>query len=156
MKKTLSIIIVALCLSLFSKAQLCPEISYSIDKFSGDTTKSSLPVDNVSFTYIRASGGKTYRYMYLRTIGYTANVNKTGVIILLKGGKKIEKPNEKVEVDVNKYGDGYVYSALLSLTKEDIELLKDNDMTDYRLFIYDGSIKAPDKIKKIVECVFFL
>ncbi|MDA0175910.1 hypothetical protein OOZ35_00220 [Mesoflavibacter profundi] len=130
----------------FPEGYFCNKITTKTDKFTGDTTSRSPILDKVSFTKSNDD-----IYLKLTTYGSTANVNKKGVIILLDNGKKIEKPEEKIDVDVDKYG--YRYSAFIRLNNEDIELLSNNEITDYRLYIYDKSISNGNVYKEYLKCL---
>jgi hypothetical protein len=124
--------------ALFSQAQEkntnCSKIKTTIDKFDGDTTHMT-PLTGVLGTIsFMKSKGKIF--MNLDVAGYTLNLGEKGVIILLENGGKIEKPEAKIEAEATT--NGYKYSAFFMLDETDIELLKNNPITDYRLYIYEG------------------
>lgn len=132
----------------------CEEIKIDTDKFTGEIRRTTPPASGVTFTKVVAAG-KTTIYMQINEIGSTLNVGKKGLILLLENGKRIEKPEEKVDAEVNKYGSGYIYSVFTTLTESDIKLLCENVITDNRLYIYDGTINKEDgnKIKEYLKCL---
>jgi len=88
--------------------------------------------------------------MSLTTIGSTPSTGE-GVIILLENGQKITK-NIETSVDVNDNAQ-YEHSAFISLTNTDIELLKQYEMTDARLYIFDMKIKNPEQYLGYINCL---
>lgn len=92
-------------------------------------------------------------YLFLKSMGVSLNAGIKGVTILLSDGAKIEFPEGEVNC---KYRSGrtrpanesqydYDYSAMVRLSKEQIEKLKNNFITDYRLYIYDTEVKQVEK-----------
>jgi len=127
----------------------CNEIEVSTDKFTGETRINS-PMNGVYFVKIKKAT-ESHTYLFLRTPGSTANVNIKGVIILLENGLKIEKPECKIDVEVGQ--SNYLYSCLIELNNKDIQLLTDNKMTDYRLYIYDNTIKNGNTLMEYLKCI---
>lgn len=91
--------------------------------------------------------------MSINELGSTINVGIKGLTLLLENGKKIERPNADIDAKVNKGGSGYLYSAFIELTKEEIDLLINNPITDNRLYIYDGQIKNGAKLSEYLKCL---
>ncbi|EKT4520734.1 hypothetical protein JE950_002392 [Flavobacterium psychrophilum] len=78
-----------------------------------------------------------------------------GVTIILKNGKKINKPNEKVESSY--IGSNFYSKAFISLSKTDIALLKESGISKYKLYISTGDIsKQSDKIKELFNCLLLI
>lgn len=98
-------------------------------------------------------GKETNIYLSINETGSTLNVGKTGLILLLEGGHRIDKPDAKIDAEVNTAGGGYVYKAFVLLTKEDLDLLSKYSITDDRLYIYEGTILKGNKIKEYVKCL---
>ncbi len=135
----------------------CKKLVIKKDKFE-DIERIFTPiVDGVSFVKVIIDK-QPMIYLAIRNNGYTANVSKKGLYILLKNGSKISKPNADIDVEVNKrkYKDSdYIYSAFEILTKGDISMLLENNITDTRLFVYDREvdIESSNIIKEYLKCI---
>lgn len=127
----------------------CRNIEMTADKFTGDTTYVTPAASG--FTFIKKKKEKSeIIYLSKNEPGSTLNVGEKGFILLLENGKRIEKPDAKLDVKTSKYGSGYIYNVFVRLTESDISLLTQNAITDARLYIYDGTVK-PDDGKIIIE-----
>lgn len=116
----------------------CKEIETKNDKFTG-LTKYNSPIDEHVF-FIKEKG---ITYIYLLSHSKSLTVGGNGVIILLDDGSKIE--NKEAKIDVKYDGNGYYdYSTLFVLNDDQIKKLIENQITDYRLYVYDFKI---DKAK---------
>jgi len=132
----------------------CDDLTSETDKFTAEV-KTMVPYkDGVSFIRIEKDGKRTI-YLIVNQIGSTLNLGQ-GLILLLENGKKIERSTEKIDVKVNSGytgATGYVYSAFVELTQDDIKLLSENIITDKRLYIHDGVVKNGNKIKEYLKCL---
>ncbi|TDO77623.1 hypothetical protein EV143_104390 [Flavobacterium chryseum] len=130
----------------------CKKIKVSTDKFTGDVSYSTEYSEGISV--IKVEKDKVSKiYLAINEQGPTLNVGAKGLILLLTNNKRINKPDAKIEVKVNKGGSGYIYSAFVELNSQDLNLLKENIITDNRLYVYDGEIKNGEKIKEYVKCL---
>lgn len=129
----------------------CKDIETTTDKFNGDTTSRSSYSEGISFIKV-TKGGTSNIYLAINETGATLNVGKKGLTLLLKNGKKINRPNAKIDTKVNSSG-GYIYSAFIELTEEEIELIIKNHITDDRLYVYDGEIKNGEKLSEYLKCL---
>lgn len=134
-------------------AILCDGIIIKPDKFTGDTTYYS-SYDDVMFIKIKKSNDVVKYFMRLKTTGLTANVNLHGVIVLLENGNKIVKENAEVKVDVNDDAE-YVYTSFFELSIDELDLLINNNITDYRLYIYDTTLSEyeSNKYNALLKCL---
>lgn len=130
----------------------CKKIETTTDKFDGKITSRSDYSEGISFIKINKNGISQI-YMSINEIGSTLNVGKNGLILLLKNGNKIERPNADIDAKVNKGGNGYIYSSFIELTQEEIDLIINNPITDNRLYIYDGEIKNGAKLSEYLKCL---
>lgn len=105
----------------------CRKIKSDKDKFSGIKTHRSPLLDVLSF-----SKSKGFTYLSIDIPGSTLNYNTKGVILLLSDGSKINKPNEKIDVN---YNNGYRYSAFIALSKIEIDKIIKNPISDVKLYI---------------------
>lgn len=60
----------------------------------------------------------------------------------MANGSKIERPNEKINYSLHS-GNYWKYTAFISLEKEEVELLKNNEIEIIRLYIYDTDLSIP-------------
>jgi hypothetical protein len=127
----------------------CRKIEIKGDKFTGDTTFMTPAASGFSFIKVKKGNSSTI-YLRKNEPGSTLNVGKKGVILLLQNNKRIEKPNEELDVKASSYGSGWVYTAFFELSDTDIKLLTENEITDSRLYIYDGAVREGDG-KEIIE-----
>jgi hypothetical protein len=135
----------------FPDGYYCKEIEESKDKFEDKTTYRSPTKNGINFIKVKR-GNLANTYLSIQVTGSTVNVNGKGVTILFDNGKKILKPNQEIDCDVNKYGDGYIYSAFIPLDKIDIDMLKQGKLTDARLYIYDTTING-DILFEYFKCI---
>lgn len=132
----------------------CEDIETTTDKFTGEIKSVTPYSEGVRFIKV-VKDGKTSIYFTMNETGSTPNVGKTGLILLLENGKRIDRPAEPIDVKVNeaKGGSPYVYSVFMLLTPTEINLLKENAITDNRLYIYDGTIENGKKLKEYLICL---
>lgn len=129
----------------------CKNIQQNTDKFTGEIKSTTDYSEGISF--IKVVKDKTTKiYISVNEAGSTVNVGKKGLILLLENNKRIEKPEAPIDVKVNSSG-GYTYSAFVELNVNDLALLKENKITDDRLYVYDGTIKNGEKLKEYVKCL---
>ncbi|WP_395049750.1 hypothetical protein [Flavobacterium sp.] len=130
----------------------CEEIEKSIDKFTNAIQYKASTGDLVSIFKIEKNGSKSF-YLSIGVYGATVSgLNEKGVILLLKNNKKIEKPDERLDTKYD--GDlGYLYSAFIKLNDSDLELLKNNELTDARLYIFDKSYSDNYKLIEFLKCL---
>jgi hypothetical protein len=132
----------------------CDEIITAYDKFENDSTYKTSYAYDVQFLKHVNNNQETF-YLSLRTIGHTVVVDGKGVIILLANNKRIERKDVDIEVRVD--GDAnYEYSAFIRLTSEELSLLRENEITDYRLYIYDTAVAKSLglKLRGWLNCLF--
>ncbi|MEB0300279.1 hypothetical protein, partial [Mucilaginibacter sp. 5C4] len=106
---------------------------------------------NCSFSKRIQNGVPSYT-LYLSTRRDPPRATKEGVTILLKNGKKINKPAVKVTSTVDE-GSGYLRSAIFTLTPADITLLKTSPIETYKLYIDDESPDDEDALYKMFICL---
>lgn len=136
----------------FPEGFLCKDIEETKDKFTDKITYRTPFSEPIVFVRVKDKE-QVSTFMSITVYGSTVNVGKTGAIILLDNGEKIEKPDAKIDTKVSEYGKGYDYSAFISLSDEEIEMLKNRIITDVRLYVYDSSIKSGAKLKEYLKCI---
>ena len=118
----------------------CQYIKETTDKFTREQT--FVCKKNYTFELTKSKKGKVVKYtLYLETSKDERLGVGKGVTILLENNKRIEKPTVLVKTDGALKSPHY--SAIFELTPADIALLKDNKITDFRLFKYDD-LMYPD------------
>ena len=95
-------------------------------------------------------GADTSTVISLATIGSTLNLDKQGAILLFSDGTRIEKKEQVI--DVGSDSEGWKYSAYIKLNADDLEILSSKLLTDFRLFIYDATIK-PNKSERLQDYI---
>lgn len=132
----------------------CDIIKRKVDEFNGeksfDFTVKSNDGSDVSIIKVVNKGISIY---YLSIMIRESNIYRgNGVTIILKNGKKINKPNEKVESTY--LGSDFYSKTFISLSKTDIALLKESGISKYKLYISTGDISEhSDKIKELFNCL---
>ena len=127
----------------------CNNISKEVDEFSGEVTYTARVNNDVSFLKIKKGKSTSYYLsIWVREPGiYTGN----GVSLILKDGRKINKPSEKVE---STYSSGSFYStAFVSLSMSDIALLKVNGLLKYKIYISKGELDDADYNRDLLGCL---
>lgn len=127
----------------------CKKIKTELDKFSGETKHRSPLLKQIGFTKI-IKGDEQIIYMSIRTVGSTPPTGE-GVIILFENGERITK-NIETSVRVNSKAQ-FEHSAFFGLTREDIELLKNNTITDTKLYIFDMKITKAIQYRAYITCL---
>ena len=132
----------------------CRNIKTSFDKFTGETKYDTEISDGVTLEKVEKDGAKKI-YLYIRVSGATISIGEKGATLLLENKKRIERPNEPVDVKTSSstYSSSYVYSVFMELTNDEINLLKENNITDVRLYVYDREIKYGTRIKEYLKCL---
>ena len=129
----------------------CRDIKMTADKFTNDTTYTTKAKDGIVFLKIK-KGGQDFYYLSSNIVGSTLNVREKGLILLLENNKRIEKPDVVLDVEVSS-GSSWVYKAFVRLTKDDIDLISNNVITDKRHYIYDASVKNGKILSEYLKCL---
>ncbi len=132
------------------KSDPCSLLYKEYDEIEG-RTKIRSPLYYPYSIHKTYSGTDTTYYLSLVAIGYTLNSIEKGVIILFQDSSQW-KSDAKVEPGVT-YGEGWKYSAFISLTKADIAIFKSKRIKKYRLYIYDQDVKDPEEFRLIIDCI---
>jgi len=154
MKKLLLIL---LCLPLIGFGQdsrdYCQSVIKKLDKFDDIITYYSPPELPISFTKVIDNENNNERiYLSIRVIGYTANAFIKGVKVLLDNGDKLSWPEAKIDSRVTDNAE-FEYSCFIEISKQEIELLTKNLITDVRLYVYDKKIYSSSMYKGYLNCV---
>jgi hypothetical protein len=96
---------------------------------------------------------KSTIYMQVSEIASDIKLNSQGMTILLENDLRIDIPREKLRVETNSTSEGFVYTALLELKPEQVKLLSENKMTDYRLYLYDKEIVCGNTLKEYLKSI---
>lgn len=76
-----------------------------------------------------------------------------GVIILFENDLRIDRP--EIEIDVDATSNGYSYSAFIDLSTDEMNIIANNQMTDFKLYIYDCTVNVfkRKKYMKYASCL---
>lgn len=126
------------------------DLEKEVDEFSGEVTYTAPVTTDVSF--IKVINKKSIIYYLSLYVESSGIYPGKGVSILLKNGKKIIKPHEKVETS---YISGSFYSkAFFRLNSKDIILLKQSGIKKFKLYISTGHIvNYSDRSKNLFNCL---
>jgi hypothetical protein len=125
----------------------CDYVTERTDKFKGEIIFTG-KLEAISFLKVKKEAGAKY-YMSINA-PLDNKVGKKGVIVLLTGNKRIEKPNLEFQIlgDQNKH-----YNATFELSLKELNLLIDNTITDTRVGTYDSEIENGVQLKGILDCL---
>ena len=92
-------------------------------------------------------------YLSLISTGATVNTGIKGVKVILSNDQVLSFPNQTIDVDVS--DNGYEYTAFITLTKENLALLKKYTVVKWKLYIYEGSQDPTDAeaFRIMVNCM---
>lgn len=138
------------------KKELCDEIDRTVDEFTDEIKMNSPIISGSSISsviiYKTITKSRTSYYLSLHTNGNTLNVGESGVIILFTDGTKMNKPDK---VDVEVADKDWDYSAFITLTQSDLQILSSKKIDKFRLFIYDEIVSKwlAEKFVVYVKCI---
>lgn len=134
----------------------CAGITYEYNKI--DRAKEfTTPLDgggrsfNCSFSKRIENGVSSYT-LFLSTRSDPPRATEKGVMILLKNGKRISKPDAKVTSKVDD-GSGYLRTSIITLTAADIAVLKTSQIDTYKLYIDDETPDDGEALYKMFLCL---
>lgn len=92
-------------------------------------------------------------YLSLYSYGKTASVNEKGVIIILENGQKLNFATEKISENIR--GGEFEYNAFITLTTNQLKILKTHSIKKWRLYVYDNELSENDMslFKAWVNCL---
>jgi hypothetical protein len=128
----------------------CSSIYKEVDEFSGEIKFDAQITANVKFLKTKKDGvSKYFLSLWVKSTGiYTG----TGVTIILKNGRKINKPSAKVHYSYA--GSSFYTTTFIQLTNEDISLFKQSGIAKYKLYISTGEITDnSDLSKDLFNCL---
>lgn len=131
----------------------CKSIKKEVDKYDGKIYYSS-PYDYPVAFSKRINTKDTLFWATFTAYGSTLSSGK-GIVILLENGIKIDIENDKIKYDYSARLDKYTYTYSLILTKDYIDLIKENKIIGFRLYIYEGQINPiqKNKIAELFNCI---
>ncbi len=119
-------------------------ITSSYDKFTGDTTYSTIEEGGIRYIKVKNKGTVIYYLSVYSNTGSSIYTGK-GVSLILSNGQIISFPSE--EVDYSYIGSNFYSKCFIRLSEENIQLLKLNGIKYYKLYIIEGSPKKYDRVK---------
>tara|TARA_B100001059_G_scaffold218898_1_gene239496 strand:- start:397 stop:1170 length:774 start_codon:yes stop_codon:yes gene_type:complete len=131
----------------------CHYVIKKLDKFDDIITYYSPLELPISFTKVIDNENNNERiYLSIKVIGSTANAFIKGVKVLLDNGEKLSFPEAKIDSRVTDNAE-FEYSCFIEISKQEIELLTENLITDVRLYVYDKKISSSSMYKGFLNCV---
>jgi hypothetical protein len=163
MKKLIFLLLLVPGIASAQKAATCEQIDYEFDKFTNkktfltpyeaDTKSPTMTTSQMDFIKVITSKvPQPVYFLDLRTVTESTLKDIKGVILLLKNGNKINKPNATIKVQL--YGEfKSVRSAFLTLTSSDLEQLKLSPITGFRLYDSDQAVSDPQAYLIWLNCL---
>ncbi|MPR36632.1 hypothetical protein [Salmonirosea aquatica] len=141
------------------KVDICAFVEREVDKFTGEISlhysRSRLFVEPVRYT----KKGITSYYLHISTSSSQPTASVKGAILLMRNKQKINFPSAKVSTELNedKYlfgNDSYVHSVFVPVTKQQMDYLSKNEVSDLRVYVFDKELTATQsfEIKTVMEC----
>tara|TARA_B100000795_G_scaffold92343_1_gene67478 strand:- start:982 stop:1806 length:825 start_codon:yes stop_codon:yes gene_type:complete len=132
----------------------CKKINEDIDKFTN--IKSYLAsIRNFKISKLVKSS-VSINTIYLHQISFQVK-STSGLVLLLENNLRIDKPEADVEVNVNTSSSStpFIHSVTVILSDDEAKLLSENNITDYRIGLVDGTMKSADAfvLKKTMQCL---
>jgi hypothetical protein len=127
----------------------CKKITRELDDFSGEIRLSTPYGWNMPVITKVIDGDAERIYLMLYANGSTLNVGEEGVTILLDNGGRISRPKTKIDVDAQDIG--WRYSAILSLTDDEIDILSNTTINKFQLYIYEMTIHKKGKTNLMTQ-----
>jgi hypothetical protein len=132
------------------------EINKTVDKFENKQNYHVGLLDKISFSKF-VNNGKQDIFLVVSSSGPSVHSGQ-GVYLLLKDGTKIihEETPVKVKANVDKLFGGFdfVYMSALHLNNLEIEQLSKSPITDFKLYIYDDTLKTElQNSDTLLKCV---
>jgi hypothetical protein len=130
------------------------ELSRKVDDFNGQvmitTSIRNWNWDRISFSkFIEKKSVKYYLSIDVKTqdIYYGK-----GVFFILKNGKRIDRPNQKIESD---YSDGNFFcTAFITLTSQDMKLFSESGIEKYKVdFLTGNFIEQSNVLREMASCI---
>jgi len=164
--RTIFIILLLFTFSFYSQAQtdsssntvietkedLCLQVNEKIDKFTDEVSYNTPDIEGISFIKYK-SKGTISQYVSISVYDtYLSGFNNSGLIILFKSGKKINRINEKIDMS-NSTGANWRYSVFFTPTANEINLFKNDEITGVKLYIHGLDIYGGEQIKIYANCV---
>lgn len=132
----------------------CSKINRKVDEFTDEVQLSS-PSIPIEEPQIFKFNNDCYLHLQLRHLVKTVGGN--GVIILFTDGSKWS--NENITIDVEKHKDkdrvGIKYSAIVQLSKDDLEIFSKKTIKKFRLGQYDRSLNLniAEELQEYFKCM---
>lgn len=136
----------------YQEGYFCKDVEKESDKFTDKITYSSPVLNPISFRKVK-NGENATTFIKIDVIGNAPSVGNKGVIILFEDGTKIERPDAKIDTQVNHNGEGYLYRAFFILNQDEIKKLTQKSITDVRLFVFDAEINDGLKLQEYLKCI---
>lgn len=93
---------------------LCANVTVETDKYTNEISYTSPEIEDIIFIKIKSKGMLNQYVSISLSDSYFSGFNNYGLIILFKSGKKIDRPNEKIEANISN-GGNWSYTAFLHL-----------------------------------------
>lgn len=134
-----------------------PGVYDKFDRSIGSATKSlkeekegNLGTADIRF-WKEIKNGRSVYYLALSTEAALYDVPQRGITILLTKNRRISKPKQKVTIEIEK--NGFVATSFISLSAQDILMLRNYGITDFELYIHRDSNPLPERFRQYFNCL---
>lgn len=125
-------------LIFFVKAKSQCDFTRYVDKFTGNISITGDLDAQISFAKFIRNSDTSY-HICLKASGSEPCYNKKGVTVLIENSLRIERPNEDIMCKM-KTANFYTNTAIVKLSKVEVDFLTKNLITDFRLYYTDKTI----------------
>ena len=94
----------------------------------------------------------TYYQLELKIAVLTNLPTVRGIVIFLKNGQKLSKPQENVYTE-SRAEDGFMRIALIKLTDNDLAMLKQSPITSFKLYDANVHVDKPELYWELLNCL---
>ena len=131
---------------------LCNDVTRKVDKFDDQVSIISPLMKPIVYSkYLDGDIERTF--LRIRVNGSTVNYGCKGVTLILKSGERLKWTDEPIETGYNEFNYNWTYTSFTLLNEEIIEKLKDDPITDVKLYIYTSSIDYPEIYSTYLNCI---
>lgn len=150
------IILISLVFVWFSSSSqtICDSIAVKTDKFEKTKAFSYRISDNLIITKSFLKDSSIVYGFLFKTIGSIASVGQKGIKVIFSNGEIFTDERERINVEAS--ANGYIYTGSLALwdnTKRLKFFLDNGAITDFKLGIFEQSVKDGEKVKEVLRCL---
>ncbi|WP_379963923.1 hypothetical protein [Epilithonimonas sp. UC225_85] len=137
--------------SQYKDEDYCKFIDKIGDDFSDKINIMSPDLLGISFMQV-VQKGKTNNYLSVSVPGYSYSSNEKGLYLKFSDGSFFKKPMATVDSEAS--SNGYIYTSFISLTKDDIQILKTKEIIAKKVGTYQDKYSDGILSSIYAKCIF--